>query len=865
MSENTFYCKMCDVNHQKDSEVGKEHYSKASLPDTGTLKRAQKDCQDILDEVSKKIVGQKGPIKELLIAILCDGNILLEGYPGMAKTLMVKTLADVMDLSFSRIQNTPDLMPSDITGTYIIKETKGDKTFEFYKGPIFANIVLADEINRATPKTQAALLEAMQEKQITAGNKTYQLPEPFFVLATQNPIEQEGSLSMGEKVFINGELKTGKELLKTAGNCMIENENGMRLYELEGWTYSLNVSGELERQGCYLYTLPYKDEMITITTKTGKMIKVTKNHPFLVNDNGKIKWRKAEELTKHDYLVNPAKIPISDIFEPISHEDTLLLMKQKPIKEIPFDEDFTFWIAFVLSDGYVGEKCIEASQTNYPDALDRFIRVSEGYGFKVSVSTRKGCRHARVYSKPLVEYLRIRYGIQSGKDKSIPSIFLSLPKAMNREFLRTFISLESSINDNRITFTQKKEEDVNTISYMLLREGILPWIRHDGRVFRMKIQGKDFASFLNKIGWVCEGKLKGIDTRRTAKSSFRVVPVDRVSILKLVSILGLNSFHTLKNRKPITSRPWYGSYKGIRGGETLMSVDSLKTFVFDIKQEIGFRKQESFIEMLDANTREFSAAIGVPMTEIAEQLSISKNQVWSLYSQGTATKEKTIKDFLLEKHSSCLQEAGQLLKYCEVLLSEDVYYDKIKSISYSDPEGMAFGLTVPGLQNYLAGFGGCGINHNTFPLPEAQTDRFMFKTMVTYPDFEEENEIVERFATNLKPDFGLKKVVSKDRILSMQDLVRKVPIANDIKEYAVKIVDATRKNKYIQFGASPRASIFLVVAAKAKALVEGRSFVSEKDIQELAYPILRHRLILSFDAEKQGKNVDDIIKGIVGN
>jgi len=344
MSE-TFYCKICNVNHQKDSVVGKEHYSKASLPDTGTLKRAQKDCQDIMDEVSKKVVGQKGPVKELLIAILCDGNILLEGYPGMAKTLMVKTLADVMDLSFSRIQNTPDLMPSDITGTYIIKETKGDKTFEFYKGPIFANIVLADEINRATPKTQAALLEAMQEKQITAGNKTYQLPEPFFVLATQNPIEQEG----------------------------------------------------------------------------------------------------------------------------------------------------------------------------------------------------------------------------------------------------------------------------------------------------------------------------------------------------------------------------------------------------------------------------------------------------------------------------------------------------------------------------------------TFPLPEAQTDRFMFKTMVTYPQFEEENEIVERFATSVKPDFGLKKVVSKDRILHIQDLVRKVPIANDIKEYAVKIVDATRKNKYIQFGASPRASIFLVVAAKAKALVEGRSFVSEKDIQELAYPILRHRIILSFDAEKQGKNVDDIIKGIVGN
>ena len=345
MVETTFFCKICNVNHQKDSEVGKEHYKRLSLPEPGVLKRAQEDCASILNEVSKKIVGQKEPLKELLIGILCDGNVLLEGYPGMAKTLMVKTLADVMDLTFSRIQNTPDLMPSDITGTYIIKESRDEKTFEFYKGPIFANVVLADEINRATPKTQAAFLEAMQEKQVTAGNKTFQLPDPFFVLATQNPIEQEG----------------------------------------------------------------------------------------------------------------------------------------------------------------------------------------------------------------------------------------------------------------------------------------------------------------------------------------------------------------------------------------------------------------------------------------------------------------------------------------------------------------------------------------TFPLPEAQTDRFMFKTIVDYPNFEDENEIVDRFTTEVEPDFGLKKVVSIDKILHLQGLTRKVPIANDIKEYAIKIVEATRKNKYIQYGASPRASIFMVLAGKARALIEGRSFGSEKDIQTMAYPILRHRVILSFEAEKQGKTTDEIIKSIVGD
>ena len=152
----------------------------------------------VFKETGKVIVGQSDVIEQVLIAILCDGNALLEGYPGLAKTLTVRTLSDVMNLKFSRIQHTPDLMPSDITGTYIIEETSGKRNFKFQPGPIFANIVLADEINRATPKTQSALLEAMQEKQVTVGNTTYKLDLPFFVLATQNPIEQEGTYPLPE-------------------------------------------------------------------------------------------------------------------------------------------------------------------------------------------------------------------------------------------------------------------------------------------------------------------------------------------------------------------------------------------------------------------------------------------------------------------------------------------------------------------------------------------------------------------------------------------------------------------------------------------------------------------------------------------
>ena len=153
---------------------------------------------ELKKEMGKVIVGQEDAIEQILIAILCDGNALLEGYPGLAKTLIVRTLAQLMDLKFSRIQNTPDLMPSDIIGTYIIEEASGKRQFKFQPGPVFANVVLADEINRATPKTQSALLEAMQEKQVTVGTNTFKLDLPFFVLATQNPIEQEGTYPLPE-------------------------------------------------------------------------------------------------------------------------------------------------------------------------------------------------------------------------------------------------------------------------------------------------------------------------------------------------------------------------------------------------------------------------------------------------------------------------------------------------------------------------------------------------------------------------------------------------------------------------------------------------------------------------------------------
>src|ERR671936_1191017 len=181
--------------------------------DLEAIRRLRDAFDDIRRQLARVIVGQDRVIEELLIALFSRGHCILEGVPGLAKTLMISTLSKCLSLAFSRIQFTPDLMPSDITGTEVIEENRstGHREFKFLEGPLFANVILADEINRTPPKTQAALLEAMQERQVTVGRVRHRLGDPFFVLATQNPIEQEGTYPLPEaqqdrfmfKVFVN--------------------------------------------------------------------------------------------------------------------------------------------------------------------------------------------------------------------------------------------------------------------------------------------------------------------------------------------------------------------------------------------------------------------------------------------------------------------------------------------------------------------------------------------------------------------------------------------------------------------------------------------------------------------------------------
>jgi MoxR-like ATPase len=181
-------------------ELGRVDASPLGDEDMQAAKRLTEAYQAIRKEMARVIIGQEQVLEELMMCIFARGHAILEGVPGLAKTLMVSSLAQCLDLGFSRIQFTPDLMPSDITGTEVIQEEKstGQREFKFFEGPIFSHVILADEINRTPPKTQAALLEAMQERQVTIGGKRMPMTDPFFVLATQNPIEQEGTYPLPE-------------------------------------------------------------------------------------------------------------------------------------------------------------------------------------------------------------------------------------------------------------------------------------------------------------------------------------------------------------------------------------------------------------------------------------------------------------------------------------------------------------------------------------------------------------------------------------------------------------------------------------------------------------------------------------------
>jgi MoxR-like ATPase len=238
-----------------------------------TYQNAGRIFKSFFEEIGNVIVGQKEAVEQVVIALLCEGHALVESNPGLAKTLMISTISKAMNLKFSRIQCTPDLMPSDITGTNVIEEKDKGKEFRFEPGPVFANIVLADEINRASPKTQSAMLEAMQEKQVTVGNDTYLLDRPFFILATQNPIEMEGTYPLPEaqldrfllKVLMEypsfeEEMEIVKRYTKSEVPQVTRGLDKSTLLNLQKLTRQVPISDELTQRALSIVTMTRKDK-----------------------------------------------------------------------------------------------------------------------------------------------------------------------------------------------------------------------------------------------------------------------------------------------------------------------------------------------------------------------------------------------------------------------------------------------------------------------------------------------------------------------------------------------------------------------------------------------------------------------------
>lgn len=282
--------------------------------DVELVQQLNKKITEIKSEIAKVIVGQDEVIDQLIIALMSKGHCLLVGVPGLAKTLLIKTLAEVMDLKFSRIQFTPDLMPSDITGTEVLEEDQLSKkrNFRFIAGPIFANIILADEINRTPPKTQAALLEAMQEHKVTAAGVTHQLPEPFFVLATQNPIEQEGTYPLPEA-----------QLDRFMFNLWLDYptyEDEIKVVQTTTSSYSAKLNKVVSAQEILMFQelirrVPVADNVIQFAVKVANMTRpVNGNSPQFVKQW--ITWGAGPRASQYLILAAKSRAVIQGRFTP---------------------------------------------------------------------------------------------------------------------------------------------------------------------------------------------------------------------------------------------------------------------------------------------------------------------------------------------------------------------------------------------------------------------------------------------------------------------------------------------------------------------------------------------------------------------
>jgi hypothetical protein len=386
--------------------------------------------------------------------------------------------------------------------------------------------------------------------------------------------------------------------------------------------------------------------------------------------------------------------------------------------------------------------------------------------------------------------------------------------SLRRAFLRTFIGLESHLDPaaRRITISQKDRGSVNVLAHLLLQEGLLPWIKHQGRIYRLILRGEDYDRFLKEIGWIeVEGaKLPQIvnSLRGPHYSSHRVVPISGEKLRNLVRGLNL---------KGLSQRSWYNAYR-YACRRDLISERKLKELIEDLQREL-------------------------PNPSDSLNLPYELKAIFFLFQRFRA------------------------------LASEWIFHDRIREVQVEPYyQGDVFGLTVPGSQNYVAGFGACGLSHNTYPLPEAQVDRFFFKVLLRYPSPEELDEILVRNLTALESEAQLQQVLARKELLEARRLVAQIPLAEPLRHYIVRLVVATHPHaeeapplvrQYVEYGASPRAGLALLWGAKANAFLEGQINVRVEDIRQVFLPALRHRIIRNFRGEAEGVSPEEILQQVL--
>jgi len=662
-------------------------------------------------EVGKVIVGQHEVLDQVLAAMLSRGHCLMVGVPGLAKTLMVSTIAKILDLEFRRVQFTPDLMPSDITGTDILEvdENTGSKNFRFIKGPIFTNMLLADEINRTPPKTQAALLEAMQEYAVTASGYTYDLEQPFFVLATQNPLEQEGTYPLPEA-------------------------------QLDRFMFNILVD------------YPTEGEEETIVKRT-----------------------------TYRTMAEPSKI--------LSASDILLL--QKTVWRVPVP-DVVIRYATAL---------VRASRPGTENPLE-FIneRVQCGAGPRACQYLILGAKARAVLDG------RLEASIDDVKSCAIP--------VMRHRIFVNFNALSEGISPTDVV-----RDLVKAVPPPAERAPIR-------RVYQP--QAPQLERELQLSGSTAvEGKLDLDSIRRMRIASAKIrdevqkVIIGQTEVLDEILMAMISRGHCLM--------------VGVPGLAKTLMIRTISSVL-----DLEFKRVQFTPDLMPSD---------ITGTDILEE--------------DERTGEKTFRFIRGPIFSNMLlaDEINRTPPKTQAALLEAMQEYHVTA------SGKTYDLDLPffvlATQNPLE-------QEGTYPLPEAQLDRFMFNIWVDYPESDDENSIVKETTRLQRAE--PKKVLGKEEILTLQDIVRRVPVSDHVVKYATRLVRATRPetpgspkfiSDWVYCGAGPRACQYLILGAKARAVLDGRANVSCNDVRAAALPVMRHRIFTNFNADSEGISTVEIIKRLL--